>query len=566
MNQKIKEALVSGIGKAAKELKKTQKWKLDTLPEIELELPKDAKHGDVSTNIAMVLAKRVKSAPRNLAQSFLETFEKKKIFTKEFVDKIEIAGPGFVNFYLSEKVIYEELHDILNQGDLYGRAEKRKNEKIHIEFVSANPTGPLNIVSARAAAVGDALARIMDAVGYEVDKEFYINDAGNQVRLLGKSVEARFRELFDEKVEFPEEGYHGEYIKDIAKQLKEKYGDEPLTWSREKREEQFGRDAIEINLKGQKEILKQYRVEFDQWFSEREMRSRKENPLERVKEQLSDWNATYENEGALWFSSTEYGDDKDRVLVTKEGEPTYFLADIAYHKDKALRHYDKIIVLMGPDHHGYYPRVLAAMDALGYKKEKFEFRLIQQVNLLKDGENVKMSKRAGKIIEMKDLLDEVHVDAARYFFVLRKLDSPLDFDIDLAKEQSSNNPVYYVQYAHARIVSIFVKYQEETKEKLPLNWKKVDLTCLKEKEEMELIKMLVHFPDLLEGAAEVREPLRVPNYLKELCSTFHSFYTKHRVRVPEVSIRSARLALLEATRIVIHNGLALLGVSSPNKM
>ncbi len=551
---------------ALKELSRAKGWELATLPDVELELPREAQHGDLSSNIAMVLTKQVKVPPRELAQQLIALFESKKIFAKDFVDKVTIAGPGFINFYLAQTLLYEELQEVLQKGARYGQAEEPKKEKIHIEFVSANPTGPLNVVSARAAAVGDTLARLLSAVGYSVHKEFYVNDAGNQVRLLGKSVDARFRELFGETVAFPEEGYHGAYVIDIARQLRDKYGQEALTWPQEEREEKFGQEAIALNLKGQKEALKQYRVEYDRWFSEKEMRERPDGPLEKVKQHLEDWNTTYEKEGALWFASTGFGDDKDRVLVTQAGEPTYFFADVAYHKDKVARGFDQMLVLLGPDHHGYYPRVLAAMEAMGYARSRFEFRLVQQVNLIQGGETVKMSKRAGKLIEMGELLDEVGVDAARYFFLLRKLDTPLDFDLDLAREHSNNNPVYYVQYAHARIVSIFAKYREETGEKVPLNWSACDLTRLKEKEEVALMKLLVHFPSLIEGAAEAREPLRVPNYLKELCATFHSFYTQHRVRVEDKALCSARLALIEATRVVIHNGLTLLGVSSPDKM
>jgi len=536
-----------------------------SVPEIELELPKDAKHGDLSTNIAMVLAKQVKSPPRDVASSFKETLEERKIFSPSFIKKVEVAGPGFLNFNLSAQLLYEELRELFIQGDSFGQSKVGKKKKVHLEFVSANPTGPLNVVSARAAAVGDTLARLLKAVGYEVFCEYYINDAGNQIRLLGKSVEARYRELLGEKVSFPEEGYH-DYVIKIAQTLLEKLGKEPLNWSQDEREKNFAIEALTINLADQKEILKRYRVHFDRWFSEREMRDRKENPLEKVKEHLSAWNCLYEKEGATWFASSQFEDDKDRVLITQAGEPTYFLADIAYHKDKLERGFKRMVVLLGPDHHGYYPRVLAAMKAMGYPKEKFEFRLVQQVNLLSKGKLVKMSKRAGKLIEMKELLDDVDIDAARYFFVLRKLDSPLDFDLDLAKEHSAKNPVYYVQYAHARIVSIFEKFQQDSGEKLPLQWEKCELDLLKEKEEESLIKLLVHFPDLIEGAADAMEPLRIPNYLKELCSTFHVFYTKHRVRVEDPSLRSARLALIEATRIVIHNGLNLLGVNSPNKM
>lgn len=460
MNQKIKDQIRLGIGSALKALNEEKGWALETLPSVEVELPKDNKHGDLSSNIAMILAKQVKKAPRDVAQSFIEAFESKNVFDAGFVKKVEIAGPGFVNFYLSQDLLYDELAEIFEKGDRYGEAAEKKNQKIHLEFVSANPTGPLNVVSARAAAVGDTLARLLSAAGYEVHKEFYINDAGNQVRLLGKSVEVRFRELLGESISFPEDGYHGEYIKGIAQQILDKYGKEALDWPQEEREEKFGRDAIEINLTGQKETLKKYRVEYDRWFSEKEMREHSDGPLEKVKQHLMDWNTTFEKDGALWFSATNFGDDKDRVLVTNEGQPTYFFADVAYHKDKLSRGFNKMLVLLGPDHHGYYPRVLAAMEAMGHKREKFEFRLVQQVNLLQKGETVKMSKRAGKLIEMKDLLEEVDVDAARYFFVLRKLDSPLDFDIDLAREQSNNNPVYYVQYAHARIVSIFTKYKK----------------------------------------------------------------------------------------------------------
>jgi len=566
MNQRLKEQIQSGIRETFLALAKVKEWSLETLPEVALDMPKEAKHGDVATNFALMVAKPLKQSPKAIAGVLVETLQSTKVFPASFVQKIEVAGPGFINFYFAQQVLYDELQNVLLAGKSFGRAAQRKKEKVHIEFVSANPTGPLNVVSARTAAVGDVLARLLDAVGYDVFREYYINDAGRQVLLLGQSVEARYGELVGEKVSFPEEGYAGEYVVESARHLLKKYGKEPLQWSAKERENKFAQEAVALNVAAQKEILSRYRVHYDNWFSEKAMRDRPDHPMRKILEQLEDWNTTYQQEGAQWFASTQFGDDKDRVLVTQEGEPTYFLADIAYHKDKFTRGFRRCITLLGPDHHGYYPRVLAAMHALGFPRECFQFRLVQQVNLLQKGEKVKMSKRAGNLVEMRELLEEVGVDAARYFFVLRKLDSHLDFDLDLAREQSANNPVYYVQYAHARICSIFRKVQEEEAEELPQDWSMIDLQPLQEKEEVALMKLLIHFPELVEGAAVAMEPLRLPNYLQEVCALFHVFYTQHRVRVKEEPLRLARLALLKATRTVIHNALELLGVSAPEAM
>lgn len=566
MNQKLKEQIKAGIRDAFASLARQKKWQHKTVPSVALDIPREAAHGDLATNFALLVAKSLRTSPKEVAQELARVFQEEKIFSSHLVEKTEVAGPGFINFYLANEVLHEELKELLSEDRHFGQSKIGHKTKIHLEFVSANPTGPLNVVSARAAAVGDAIARMFEAVGFEVVREYYVNDAGRQVRLLGQSVEARYRQLLGEKMEVPEEGYHGEYVMEIARKIREKFGKEPLNWPPEEREKKFTDEAIQRNVAGQKEILERYRVHYNNWFSEREMRERHDKPLEKVLEQFAEKNYTYEREGALWFSSTQFADDKDRVLVTQDGVPTYFLADIAYHKEKVKRGFHRMIVLLGPDHHGYYPRILAAMQALGYDRAKFEFRLVQQVNLLRKGEAVKMSKRAGNLVEMRELLDDVGVDAARYFFVLRKLDSHLDFDIDLARQQSADNPVYYVQYAHARISSIFQKFQEETGEKLPSDWSRADFSLLKEKEEVDLMKLLIHFPDLLEGAALAMEPLRLPNYLQELCTQFHVFYTKHRVIQAEKPLREARLGLIQATRIVIRNALELLGVSSPEKM
>nr|NIR48132.1 arginine--tRNA ligase [candidate division KSB1 bacterium]NIR72608.1 arginine--tRNA ligase [candidate division KSB1 bacterium]NIS23662.1 arginine--tRNA ligase [candidate division KSB1 bacterium]NIT70872.1 arginine--tRNA ligase [candidate division KSB1 bacterium]NIU24304.1 arginine--tRNA ligase [candidate division KSB1 bacterium] len=422
--------------------------------EILLERPKNPEHGDLSTNVAMQLASELRKNPRSIATALLEHLE----LDTDAVAKTEIAGAGFINFHLSTEYFRNALRSILESGKDFGKSEWGNHQKVQLEFVSANPTGPLNIVSARAATVGDVLARLFTAVGFDMRTEYYVNDAGRQVRLLGMSVSSRYMGLLGKDEPFPEEGYQGDYIKDMARELVDEYGDKLATLDKEERWKRLTKLALERIIASQKEALTEFRVEFDNWFHESNLRA--QNADRKVLDRLAEKGLLYERDGAKWFKSSQFGDEKDRVLVTKEGDLTYFLVDIAYHMDKYERGFEKLYDLWGPDHHGYIDRMKAALLALGYPEGSFEVNIIQQVNLLQQGELVKMSKRAGKIIEMKELLDEVGVDVARFFFLERRSQSPLDFDLDLAKNTTDENPVFYVQYAHARICNI-IKYAEE---------------------------------------------------------------------------------------------------------
>ncbi|MFQ5708431.1 MAG: arginine--tRNA ligase [bacterium] len=521
-----------------------------------LERPKSAAHGDLSTNVAMLLAASLKRRPREIATDLLQALQTESAL----ISKAEVAGAGFINFHLSRDYFRAALQSILAAGQDFGHADWGQHTKVQIEFVSANPTGPLNVVSARAATVGDVLASLMQAVGFEVEREFYVNDAGRQVKLLGMSLSSRYMELLGLQEPFPEEGYHGDYIRDYARELADQEGDRYARLEQEQRWAQFTRLAVEKMIAEQKTVLGHYRVNFDHWFRESKLRQR--NAHEAVLRRLAEQGHLYEKEGAQWFAASQFGDEKDRVLVTSAGEPTYFLVDIAYHLDKFQRGFEKIYDLWGPDHHGYINRMKAALEALGYDRSRFEVKIIQQVNLLEKGQVVKMSKRAGKIIEMRELIEEVGVDVARYFFVARRNESPLDFDMDLAKNTSEENPVFYVQYAHARICNI-LKFAEEKK---IARSEQSDLARLTELEEFDLIKKLLEFPDVVTKAAKFLEPHRLPNYLHELAATFHRFYHHRRVVTDDEALTGARLVLVEATRIVLANALALLGITAPERM
>jgi len=478
--------------------------------EITLERPKNPEHGDFATNVAMLLASKLKRNPREIAAELLEELD----LDSKVVSKAEIAGAGFINFYLEIKYLGESLNSVIKGRDKFGCSDWGARKKVQIEFVSANPTGPLNVVSARAATVGDVLVNLFNAVGFDAKREYYVNDAGRQIRLLGKSVSARYMELLGQEEPFPEEGYHGEYIRDIAKEIHAEHGDKFGSKVQNQRWQDFSELALEKILIKQKKTLSDYRVDFDIWFREGDLRTK--NVHLKVLETLSENGHVYERDGAKWFKSSDFGDEKDRVLVTREGEPTYFLVDISYHVHKYQRGFEKLYDLWGPDHHGYIPRMKAALVALGYPEGSFEVNIIQQVNLLEKGEVVKMSKRAGKIIEMKGLIEEVGVDVARFFFVARRSQSPLDFDMDLAKNSSEENPVFYVQYAHARICNI-IKHAEEQGFQLPDH---ANLNLLEQEEEVALIKKLLEFPDIISKAAKFLEPHRIPNYLQDLATIF----------------------------------------------
>ncbi len=524
--------------------------------DVVIEKPRQAAFGDFATTSALNLAKTLKTAPRQIAEKIVAAFDD----PRNLVAKFSIDGPGFINVTLSPDYWRSLLPEIISSGERYGAIDLGRKQKIQIEFVSANPTGPLNVVSARAAAVGDVLVSVLNLAGYDAWREYYVNDAGRQIRLLGASVAARYATLCGREEAVPEDGYQGEYIIDLAREIREEHGDVFMDLEPAERAEKLSQIALDKMLALHRRAMDAYRVQYDLWFRESSLRDAKKHV--EVLDILRDKGLTYEKEGAVWFRSTEFGDSKDRVLITRDGEPTYFLVDIAYHKDKYERGFEKIYDLWGPDHHGYIARVSAALQALGYPKDNFQVRIIQQVNMLRDGEVVKMSKRAGNIIEMSEVVDEVGVDAARYFFVMRKLDSPLDFDIELAKKQSDENPVYYVQYAHARLYNIIAHGREKGIELDP----HADLSALGQPEEFAVIRKLGDYPEIIRRCAELMEPHHLTTYLIELAGTFHSFYQKHRVISEDAALSRARLVLVEATRTVIKNALGLLKISAPERM
>ncbi len=523
---------------------------------LNLERPKQEEFGDLSSPIAMALSKTAKEPARRIAEKLIENLDSHSAY----IEKIEIAGPGFINFYLAKPCLRQAVVEILAEGEAYGRNEWGKGTRIQFEFVSANPTGPLNIVSARAAAVGDVLSSLHQAMGFTVEREYYVNDAGRQIRLLGASLSARYMTELGNEEAFPEEGYHGEYLRDLAKELIAKEGDRYAKLGIQERQAAFSRLALEHMLKKQKASLDRYGLRYDRWFRESYLRENQEQ--QKTLELFAQKGYSYEQDGAIWFRASQFGDEKDRVLVTGEGEPTYFLIDIAYHQNKYARGFDIVHDLWGPDHHGYVDRMRAAIVALGHPPDRFQVTIIQQVNLLRGGQVVKMSKRAGEIIEMDELIDEVGVDAARYFFIDRKTTQPLDFDIDLAKKQSDENPVYYVQYAYARICNI-LRFAQEKGLQIPEG---ADASALDHPLEMAVIKKLIDFPEVLSKATQFLEPHRVTNYLHELATVFHRFYHDHRVVTDDVRLTTARLLLAKATQQVLANGLSLLGISAPENM
>ena len=525
------------------------------------EVPRQAEHGDYATNVAMVLARAARRAPKQIAADVVRHFP-----PMPEVEHVEVAGPGFVNVFLAPAWCARALGEVLVAGDAWGRGDSQSGRRIRLEFVSANPTGPLVIVNARAAAVGDSLARLLRAQGAEVTTEFYVNDAGNQFEALARSFEARVAQEFGEPAALPENGYPGEYLIELAKDYRAEGGSIVPGASGRDRLDRFGRWAVARILEGQRRILRDYGVEFDAWTSEqRDVRDR--GLPDKIIDELTARGLTYEADGALWFRSTASevaGDDKDRVLRRSSGEATYFAVDAAYHHALKFAGVDRVIDLLGPDHHGHVARMRAAMEALGHPPEAFEILIVQLVTLLRDGQPVRMSKRRGEFVLMEELLEEVGRDAARFTFVTRRHDSPLDFDLAVATRQSSDNPVYYVQYAHARIASIFRQADEQGIAVPPLG--AVNTAPLIAPEELALIKRLLQFPEVTRGAARALEPHRVAYWLGELAAEFHPWYKGHRVIQEDVRLMHARMALCAAVGAVIRHGLALLGVSSPERM
>ncbi len=525
---------------------------------VELEIPKIAEHGDYATNVAMTLTRNLRRNPREIAQKLLDAMEGQETL----VSRVEIAGPGFINFFIKPEAWADVIRLIHRERERYGLQDLGKGRKVQVEFVSANPTGPLHIGHGRGAVIGDVLANILRACGYRADKEYYINDAGKQMDTLGRSLYLRYLQELGRSVDFPEDHYQGEYLKDLARELVSEMGERYLDTPEEEALPFFRKFAGERILQGIRQDLEAFGVKHDHWFSEQSLHDSGE--LQRTIEALERNGYIYEEDGAKWFRSTAFGDEKDRVVVRANGMTTYFAADLAYHKNKYERDYDVVIDIWGADHHGYVARMLAGIQALGREPSDLRIILVQLVNLLRGGKPVAMSTRAGEFVTLREVLDEVGKDAARFIFLTRRSDSPLDFDLEVAKMQSNDNPVYYVQYAHARLCSVFQVARERG---VPCSWTSPpDLTPLAEPKEWELMKLLGEYPSVLEAAARQLEPHRIPYYLHDLVSCFHSYYNKNRILSDDEALTQARLYLADALRIVLRNALNLLGVSAPEKM
>jgi arginyl-tRNA synthetase len=531
---------------------------LPSLDDVAWEVPREASHGDYATNAAMALARTARKSPRQVAELIV-----RHLPAMSEVSAVEIAGPGFINLRLADEWCQRAVREILAAGDRYGHADVGRGERVRLEFVSANPTGPLVIVNARAAAVGDSLARILRAVGHDVTTEYYVNDAGNQFEALARSLEVRVRQELGQAAALPENSYPGEYLVDLAREYIAAHGTGALDLPQGERLERFGSYAVARIVEGQRAVLAAYGVSFDTWTSESRDVRQKQLP-EQVLRELEARGLTYEADGALWFRASAFGDEKDRVLRKSDEGLTYFAVDVAYHHYRKFDGTARVINLLGPDHHGYVERMRAAMQALGHPPSAFDVLIIQLVTLLRDGQPVRMSKRRGEFVLMEELLEEVGRDAARFTFLTRRHDGPLEFDLAVATRQSADNPVYYVQYAHARIASIF--RQAQAQGIAAPAWDEIDMSPLTAPEELSLVKRLLQFPATVRGAARALEPHRVAYALTELAGAFHPYYRGHRVIGDDAGLTLARLALCAAVGQVLRNGLALLGVGAPETM
>lgn len=522
---------------------------------IHLETPKNKEMGDYATNIAMQLTKIAKKPPRQIAEEIIEHLP-----ANEWIQSIEIAGPGFMNIRVKKDYLADVVKEVLTKGDQYGRSDKGNNQKIQVEFVSANPTGDLHLGHARGASLGDSLCNILDFAGYAVSREYYINDAGNQIDNLALSIDVRYAEALGKEKEMPEDGYRGKDIIELAEKIAARDSDRWLEVEEAERLAAFRQEGLDYELEKLKTDLENFRVSFDVWFSESSLYQ--DGQIEVALEQLKANGHVYEEDGATWFRSTTFGDDKDRVLIKQDGSYTYLTPDIAYHKNKLDRGFETLINIWGADHHGYIPRMKAAIEALGYGRDILEVEVAQMVQLYKDGEKFKMSKRTGKAVTLRELVEEVGLDAVRYFFAMRSGDAQMDFDLDLAVSESNENPVYYAQYAHARIASILRQAKEQ---QLSINVDHLDV--LTSEKSIELLRKIGDFPQVIADAAKARSPHRVTTYIQELSATFHSFYNAEKVIDKEQQeLSGARLALVAATKQTIHNALRLVGVSAPEKM
>lgn len=550
----LKNRIYLDLKEAAERARETGELQFDHLPPYTLEKPRESAHGDLATNIAMVLARPARTAPRKIAEVVLKHFQA----DRNRVDRCEVAGPGFINFYLDPAWIYDVIPEVEEMDERYGCSPTGNGEKVQVEFVSANPTGLLHMGNARGAALGDTLAGVLQAAGFEVTREFYINDAGNQIEVFGRSLEARYLQLLGKDVPFPEDGYPGEDLIESMKGLVSRVGDKYAGVAPELRREILVKYALKEKLSEMEKDLADFGVHYDVWFSEQTLHD--SGAIEDVLKELQEKGYIYEKEDAVWFKSTLFGDEKDEVLVRSNGIPTYFAADIAYHKNKFRRGFDRVINIWGADHHGHVARLKGAMQALGFDPDRLRVIIMQLVRLFRGGEPVRMSKRSGEYVTLRELMDEVGKDAARYFFVDRSADSHLDFDLDLAREQSGENPVYYVQYAHARICSILRQAGEIPRAR------EIDCSVLRDPAERALIEKIAELPGEIIYAATHLEPHRLTRYVYDLANLFHGFYTTCHVLNAGPGLREARLALVNACRITLRNTLKIIGVSAPERM
>ncbi|WP_448919630.1 arginine--tRNA ligase [Eubacterium sp.] len=559
MVKEVENKLYEAIESAVKSAIENGDLPQADIPKFIIEKPADKKNGDFSSNIAMAGARAFHGAPRMIAEAIVKNFS----LDGGYIDRCEIAGPGFINFYLSDKYYSDVLKDIVASGDSYGRSDYGEGKKILVEFVSANPTGPMHIGNARGGAIGDCLASVLDAAGYDVQREFYVNDAGNQIEKFATSLEVRYLQECGKDIELPEDAYHGEDITVHARNFFSEVGDKYADCDSQERRDALVAYALPKNIAGLEADLGKYRIKYDKWF--RESTLHKDGSVQKVIEALKERGVTYEQDGALWFKASEFGNDKDIVLIRANGIPTYIVPDIAYHYNKLVtRGYDKAIDVLGADHHGYIPRMKAALTALGLDADRLDIVIMQMVRLVRNGETIKLSKRSGKAITLNTLLEEIPIDAARFFFNLREPNSHFDFDLELAAKQSSENPVYYVQYAHARICSIIKKAAEEgigvvTPSAEALN-------RLNSDEERDLISHLAGLTDEIIGAAKNYDPAKITHYVIDLATLFHKFYNAHRVVSDDKELTEARLFLCTAVKNTIKNILVMLKVDVPEAM
>ncbi len=555
--QRLRDSLYKTIVAALEQAKKDGLLNFSTIPDYVIEVPREKEHGDFATNVAMLLARQAKMPPRKIAEIIVAQIP----VNQAGVKKVDIAGAGFINFYIDNSWLFGIPALVQTMGNEYGQNESQ-NIKVQVEFVSANPTGNLHMGNARGGAIGDSLANILNLAGYNVEREFYINDAGNQIEIFAESLEARYLQLTGYNVNFPENGYAGQDVIDTVKGIISRYGKDLVALSSDERRRRLVEEALQEKVTYIAKTLQGFGINYDVWFSEKTLHQ--SGKIDEVIAELERKDYVYERDGALWFKSTRFGDEKDEVLKRANGLPTYFAADIAYHKDKFERGFDWVINVWGADHHGHIARMKGAIQALGYNPDQLDILLMQLVRLLRSGNVVRMSKRTGTTVSLDELIEEVGRDAARFIFVMRNPDSHLDFDLELAKQQNQDNPVYYVQYAHARICSIF-RQAEAAGIFLP-SVEHINAALLKEPEELDLLRKIADFPEEIIVAARTMAPHRIARYVLELAGLFHSFYNHHRVINDNQALQEARLLLMSVTRITVKNALNILGVSAPEQM